>query len=179
MITPNLATDRILIRPLRIADAEAIFNNWATDSGVTEYLRWNVHESINETIDWLTYEEKNISSENSYQWVFVNKGNNEIFGSGGISYNDEQKMFELGYAIMKKYWNQGFTTEAAKAVVEFAVKELGQTKIFARHAIGNPASGKVMEKIGFIYRNEGKYLSFDGKRAFDSKEYVLTATAMI
>lgn len=178
MITPILETNRILLRPLKISDAEAIFDNWATDPDVTKYLRWNTHQSIDVTIGWLTFEEENIGNDNSYQWAFVKKENNEIFGSGGLSYNEEHKMLELGYVIMKKYWNQGLTTEAAGAFIDFAVKELNQSKFFAMHAKENPASGKVMEKIGFVYQKDGEYSSFDGKRIFESKEYVLIADSI-
>ena len=173
MITPVLETERVFLYPPKISYAESIFHNWATDSEVTKYLRWNHHESIDITIGWLKYEVENIADDNSYQWVFVNKENNEMFGSGGLSYNKEHNRFEIGFAIMKTYWNQGFTTESAHAMIDFAVKELKQTRFFARHAKENTASGIVLKKIGFIYLKDGTYSSFDGKRAFESKEYVL------
>ena len=178
MITPIFEANRFVLRPMKISDAEAIFNNWATDSDVLKYVRWNAHHSINITIEWLAFEEENIANENSYQWVFVNKENNEIFGSGGLSYVEKRKMFEIGYVIMKKYWNQGFATEAAIAIIDFAVNHLNQTRILGRHAKENPVSRKVLEKVGFVYCRDAEYLSFDGKRIFDSKEYIFTTSAM-
>ena len=175
MKTPILETERITIRPLKISDAEAIYNNWATDPDVLKYVRWNAHKSINTTIEWLKHEESGIEDDLSYQWGLVNKENGEIFGSGSLSYNEEQKMFEIGYAIMKKCWNQGLTTEAVRAIINYAVKELKQTKLFARHAKENQVSGKVLERIGFLYQKDGKYSSFDGSRVFESREYVLFA----
>ena len=175
MITPTLKTERILLRPLSVSDAEAVFNNWATDPDVTKYMRWSPHKSIEVTLEWLTAEEADIASDKSFQWIFVSRENSEVFGSGGIIYNKEQGMFEIGYVIMKKYWNQGLTTEAAVAMVDFAVRELNQKKLYARHAKENPASGKVMEKTGFVYLRDGQYASFDNERVFECKEYVLTA----
>ena len=176
MTTPILETDRIILRPMKTSDAEEIFNNWATDFDVLKYVRWNAHESINVTREWLAFEEENLENSNSYQWAFVNKGNGEIFGSGGLTYAEERKMFEIGYAIMKKYWNQGFATEFADAMIDFAINCLKQTNIFGKHAKENPASGKVLEKAGFVYYGDVEYSSFDGQRVFDSKEYIFTAT---
>ena len=177
MITPSLQTERILLRPLSVADAEAIFNNWAADPNVTKHMRWNAHESIDVTLEWLTSEDADIANEKSYQWVFVHRGNNEVFGSGGLIYNEEHGMFEIGYVIMKKHWNQGLTTEASRAIVAFATCELKQQKLHARHAKENPASGRVMEKVGFVYLRDGQYASFDNKRIFECREYILTADA--
>lgn len=174
MKTPTFETERIIIRPLKISDAESVYNNWATDCDVLKYLRWNAHQSIDATIQWLKQEEESgVEKDDNYQWIFVNKETGEIFGSGCLSYNEEQKMFEIGYAIMKKCWNQGLTTEAARAMIHFAVKELKQTKFFAVHAKENYASGKVLEKIGFVYQKDGEYSSFDGSRVFESREYIL------
>ena len=44
-------------------------------------------------------------------------------------YNDEEKCFEVGYNIMHKYWNQGYTTEIVKAILDFAEKELDLIQI--------------------------------------------------
>jgi len=175
LITPIIETDRILLRPMKVSDAESVSNNWAKDPDVTKYLRWNVHQSINTTIDWLRYEVNNIENEKSYQWIFVHKDSNDIFGAGGLSYDEKREMFELGYAIMQKYWNQGLTTEIVKAIVKFAVDELTVTKIFATPAKEHFASQRVLEKAGFFHINDSKYSSFDGKRIFDCKDYIYTA----
>lgn len=179
MITPILETDRILLRPLRISDAEEIFNNWTSDPDVTKYLQWNTHHSIDSTIKWLSFEEEKIANDSSYQWGFVYKENNEIFGSGRFYYNDEHKMFEQGCAMMKKYWNQGLATEASKAMIDFAFNELNQTRLFASHAKENTAPRAVLEKVGFAYQKDGKYSSFDGERVFESRDYFLFAKTTV
>ena len=175
MITPTLKTERILLRQPTVSDAEAVFNNWATDPDVTKYMRWSAHESIAVTLEWLTAEEADTASDKNYSWVFVHPENDEVFGSGGIIYNEEHGMFEIGYVIMKKYWNKGYTTEAARKMVDFAICDLQQKKLYGRHAKENPASGKVMEKAGFVYWRDGEYASFDNKRVFECKEYIFTA----
>ncbi|MCL1824192.1 MAG: GNAT family N-acetyltransferase [Oscillospiraceae bacterium] len=173
MTTPTLETERIILRPLKITDANDIFRNWASDPEVTKYMTYTTHETIETTTQWLKELENNIADENSYNWGFVYKNSNELFGSGGISYEEEHKMFSIGYNIMKKYWNMGLVTEAGRAMLDFVVNELNQTEFFGTHAKENPASGRVMEKLGFIYQKDGEYTCFDGVRVFQSREYLL------
>ena len=173
MTTSVLKTERLILRPLSIADADTIFESWTSDPKVAKYMNWNLHQRVEDTKEWLRFEEENIGKSTNYTWGFVLKETGELFGSGGINYNSDYEMFELGYNIMQKYWNQGFTTEAAKKIIDFAIKELGIKRLFCRHAKDNIASGKVIEKLGFTYQNNGTYTSLDGKRTFLSKEYLL------
>ena len=55
---------------------------------------------------------------------------------------------ELGYWIGKPYWNKCYASEAAKAILRFGFKELNLHRIHAHHLSRNPASGKVLQKIG-------------------------------
>ena len=55
---------------------------------------------------------------------------------------------EMGYWIAIKFWNRGFATEAARAVLDYSFSDLDLQRIFAHHFKRNPASGKVLEKIG-------------------------------
>lgn len=56
---------------------------------------------------------------------------------------------ELGYWIARPYWGQGFATEAGTALVEIA-RALGLPRLEASHFVDNPASGRVLEKLGFV-----------------------------
>jgi hypothetical protein len=75
---------------------------------------------------------------------------------------------------MKKQWGLGLTTEAGKAMIDFAFNQLKQTTLFVCHAKDNIGSGKVIEKLGFVYQGDGEYSSLDGKEIFESREYLLT-----
>jgi ribosomal-protein-alanine N-acetyltransferase len=77
---------------------------------------------------------------------------------------------------MKKYWNLGLTTEAGRAMINFARHKLNKNTFYAKHAKENPASGKVLEKTGFIYQKDTEYKSLDGKRQFEAREYFLTSS---
>ena len=57
----------------------------------------------------------------------------------------------MGYWIGKPYWNQGFGTEAALAILRYAFEQLGLNRVYAAHFRRNPASGRIMQKIGMTY----------------------------
>jgi RimJ/RimL family protein N-acetyltransferase len=60
---------------------------------------------------------------------------------------------ELGYWIARQYWGQGYASEAARAVLRLAAT-LGHRRIVARHFADNPASGRVLAKVGFVQVGE-------------------------
>lgn len=176
MKTPILETKRMLLRPLSTKDADVIFERWTSDNLVSKYVRWCTHQKVNETQEWLYSEELNIDSDKIYQWGFELKETGYLFGCGGINFNEKYGVFELGYNIMQLYWNQGYTTEAAKAILNFAKVQLGVNEFIASHAEENPASGKVLKKCGFLYERNEIQTKFDGITSFDTRLYRLYIT---
>jgi RimJ/RimL family protein N-acetyltransferase len=69
-----------------------------------------------------------------------------VVGCIGIDRNEGE--IELGYWIARQHWGQGFATEAGHAVIEVA-RRLGHERLIASHFLDNPASGRVLEKLGF------------------------------
>lgn len=172
MKNPILETERLLLRPITIADAEEIYTNWTSDPEVARFMTWTTHPNVEATKGWLSEVEKNLESDTSYDWGFARKSDGKLIGSGGLYFKEDYGCFELGYNIMKDCWHQGYTTEAARAMLDFARKELGEKRFLGRHAVDNPNSGKVMEKVGFRYINNGHYDRFDGT-TFEAREYLL------
>ena len=173
MKTPILETERLILRPLIASDAKAVFENWTSDQDVAKFMRWSVHKDVSETYQWLASDEMLLESDAVYNWGFVLKKSGELIGSGGLVFQETKEMYELGYNIMKKHWGEGLATEAAQRIIDFGKNELNQTKFYCCHAKDNPASGRVMTKVGFQYQKDGSYSSWDETRKFESKEYLL------
>ena len=173
MKTPILETERLLLRPMKASDAEEVYRNWTSDPEVATFMRWSTHPNVEATREWLASEEQEEESDLLYDWGIVFKETGELIGSGGLSWSEEKQVYELGYNLMRKYWGRGLMTEAAKKMVEYGVQELNAKKIFGCHAVDNPASGRVMEKLGFRYYGNSSYQSFDKQKKFDAKEYLL------
>lgn len=120
MLTPILETNRLILRPLKIADAPVAYKNWTSDPEVAKYMCWELHESLDVTTQYLMEEEKNITNERYYNWGFVLKETGELIGCGGISFSSTHNCYVLGYNIMKTYWRKGLTSEAAQRIMDFA-----------------------------------------------------------
>lgn len=171
MKTPILETERLILRPLCVSDAEEVYHNWTSDPEVAKFMVWSLHENIEVTRKWLKSVEEETDSEKSYTWGFERKCDHMLIGSGGIYYIKDRGMFTVGYNIMKLCWHQGYTSETAAKILEFAIKELQQKKLFAYHAKDNINSGKVMEKVGFRYSGDTEYKSMDGRHV-EAREYL-------
>ena len=174
-----IETTRLILRPLTPADAETAYYGWTGDAEVAKYVSWLPHHSIDDTIEWLREIEwkqdgaGNIAPNDNYIWGFVLKETGELFGSGGLIWEESYRLFQVGFNIMKSHWNHGYTTEAMKAILDFSVKRLGITRVAGGHAKENFASARVIEKLGFVYDREDITPHVDGARFFDSREYFL------
>lgn len=67
----------------------------------------------------------------------------------------ESGNWELGYWVAKDWWGRGYATEAARAVLELGFLGLRLPRVVAGHFIDNPASYRVLEKLGFEQTDEG------------------------
>lgn len=172
METPILETERLILRPITLADADEVFAGWTSDPDVTRYMSYSTHENIEVTRAWLKSVEENQALDTSFDWGFVRKTDGKLIGSGGIYYKEKSGMFELGYNIMKDCWHQGYTTEAAREMVRFAVEELGQTRLYCGHVAENINSGKVMMKVGFRRVGQRPWESLDGTKHYECYDYL-------
>lgn len=171
MKTPVLETERLFLTPLYEADANGVFG-WAGDEEVSRFMRYARHRDIEETRKWLKEEEALQERDTSYNFGFRLRQTKELVGSGGLMFNQEQGVWELGYNLRRDCWNCGYATEAVGAVLSFAEHTLHIHRIIADHAKENPASGRVLEKNGFVYVKDGSYKKWDGSRTFESREYL-------
>jgi len=174
-----IETERLILRPLSLADADKAYHGWTGDPEVARYVSWLPHHSIDDAIEWLKEVEwkwdemGNVCRSDNYIWGFVLKETGELFGSGGLIWWDDRQLFQVGYNIMKTHWNRGYTTEAMRGVLRFAIECLGIKKVSGGHAKENLASARVIEKLGFVYDRDDITPHVDGIRSFDSREYLL------
>lgn len=167
---PILETERLILRPITLDDAEACFS-WNSDERVAKYMSYPRCTDISQTIDWI---KSTLTDEQEWNWAFVLKVENKVIGTGGIGPNKFMEGYwGIGYNLHYDYWHKGYCTEAMHAIVDFAHNELGVNKICSDHAIENPRSGKVMEKLGLKFHHYGEYSKIDGSQTFKAKFYTM------
>ena len=168
-----IETERLVLRPVTLDDAEAMFE-YASNKENTRYT-FPTNQSLEET-------KNNIAqfylANPLGRWGIELKGSGEFIGTIDLHKIDTLlKKAAIGYIIHKKYWNQGLTTEANRAVIELAFEKVGMNKLTALHDKDNPASGRVMEKSGMLFSYEEPYARMDKKepgRIVTRVYYVLT-----
>ena len=174
-----METERLILRPLTLADAQTAFQGWTGDREVAEYVSWLPHHSIDETFAWLNEIEWKLDDaggvlpNDNYIWGFVLKETGELFGSGGLIWEEDVGLYQVGYNIKKTHWNRGYTIEAMRAILRFAAVSLGIARVSGGHAKENLASAKVLQKLGFVYDHDSLTPHVDGIKVFDSREYLL------
>lgn len=161
--TRTLKTTRLLLRPFCLSDAQAMFDNWASDSDVTKFMMWPTHKSVEVTQNilqsWMPLYEK----PDYYHWV-ITLDSVPIGTVGLFILNEKAGVGDLGYCLSKKWWKHGIMSEAVQAVIDFAFETVGFERIEAHHSVDNPGSGGVMKKCGMLYEGHmrKKYLSTRG-----------------
>jgi RimJ/RimL family protein N-acetyltransferase len=89
----------------------------------------------------------------SLDLAIVLKESNTFCGGIGLRLESDHHRAELGYWLGVPFWGQGYATEAARALLQYGFNTLGLHRIYAGHFANNPASGRVLRKIGM--RHEG------------------------
>ena len=169
-----LETERLTLRPLTTADAEAEFV-WLSDPEVNRFMPYNLYTSVEQARQWLRTVEE---CTDEYHFGFVRREDGLLIGAGSIGPKDGRaysidNAWEFGYNLRRDCWNKGYATEATRAMIAFARREFGVKHFYANHAIANPASGRVMEKVGCTFSHFSEYSTFDGKETFPAKVWKL------
>lgn len=96
-----------------------------------------------------------------YRWTIETKKEHKILGSIYLNIHDEKaKTAGIDYWIREDEWNKGYTTEAAKRILEFAFNDIKLNRIESSGSINNPGTLKVMKKIGLNYEGTRKSTYF-------------------
>jgi RimJ/RimL family protein N-acetyltransferase len=139
-------TERLLLRPGWIEDAPALFHAIADEAVVRNLATapWPYRHG-----DAEAFLSTPRGAENPVMLVFLRgAGAAELIGTIGFARRPGGDV-ELGYWIARRHWNRGYATEAGRAVVRMARDSFRVPRLVAGHFLDNPASGRVLEKLGF------------------------------
>jgi RimJ/RimL family protein N-acetyltransferase len=162
-------SERLLLRPGWFEDAAEVTERISDEAIVRNLARvpWPYQEE--HAVSWLS----NWNEQAPPQFLLTLPGvlGAPIIGCCGLQEGRDGEV-EIGYWIARDWWGQGFATEATRAVLSIA-RTIGYERIFGRHAIDNPASGKVLRKAGFVPTGRVQsYFSLGRRAEVESPEYV-------
>ncbi len=145
----------VFLREYRADDLAAVLR-YAEDPEVTRHLPWGP-EGAGEVREFLAHVAANVRQEprRQYEVAAVRKDSGEVIGGGRLGIlSPEHRQGDLGYVLRRDQWGQGFGTEIARLLAAFGFKTLGLHRIEATCDPENPASRRVLEKLGM--RLEGQ-----------------------
>lgn len=150
----TLESDRLILRPWREADAQALFS-YASDPDVGPAAGWMPHADLEESIGVIR---DILSVPESYAIVIKDREPaDEAVGAIGLKIGAASDLAigsdeaELGYWIAKPLWGRGYMPEAVRAIMEHAFRELRLSRIWGGYYESNDQSRRVMEKTGLMH----------------------------
>jgi len=153
---PKIETERLILSKLKAEDIPAIVQ-YAGNKKISDYtshIPFPYEEK--DAIFWLNQAQEGYRNGTHLTLGIHLKSSSAFIGGIGLTINQRYNRAELGYWIAEAEWNKGFTSEAAKALIDYAFQEMGLHKITSSYMSMNPASGKVMEKCGMHKEGEQK-----------------------
>ena len=88
------------------------------------------------------------------RWACIEKRSGDFIGWCGVKHLPEDGEYDLGYRFFEQHWGQGYATEAASAVCDFARQHLSGKRVVGKAMRDNRASRRVLEKIGLVFEGD-------------------------
>jgi len=147
---PTIKTERLILRAFDAADAPAVqklagaFEIADTTLNIPHPYEDGMAE------EWIATHQQAFQKSTEITFAITLKESGELIGAIGIM-NIGNGCGELGYWIGLPWWNRGYCTEAGREVIRFALGELQLNELHAYHLSRNPASGCILQKLGFTH----------------------------
>lgn len=145
----QLETSRLVLRDFKATDWKAV-HEYAVDPEVVKFMLWgpNTVEETQFFVD-MALEKQRDKPRRTYEFAVTLKDGGTLIGAAGLRVNpDEPLVADVGYCYNRKYWRQGYSTEACLRLLEFGFAELGLHRIWATCDSENLGSAGVLAKCG-------------------------------
>ena len=149
----ELITNRLIVKSTKKEDTDFCLEIWLDDE-MGKYLSDPPREKANDT--YLEWKESVEKYDGCYYFIAVSKEDSSYIGTCSAVPSEDKKHWDLGYAIHKNFWKQGYATEMIKELCNFCM-ENGAKYITADVAKLNEGSNAVLRKLGFKIEKEGTF----------------------
>ncbi len=169
----NLESERVLLRPLCVEDAEGNYPNWLNDP---EVCRHNSHGERRYTKEMAReYIEFANNSETHQVFAIIDRHNNRHIGNISLQQIDKRNK-KAEFAILlgeKEYWGKGYAFEAAKVLLHHGFNTLNLHRIYCGTSAQNIAMQKLALKLGFTQEGRNREAFYKSGRFYDTIHYGL------
>jgi ribosomal-protein-alanine N-acetyltransferase len=147
--TPTIRTARLLLRPFARADAGAVTELAGAFEIADTTISIPHPYSLQVAIDWIAGHRRARQRGLGFRFAIIETESECLIGCVELrDLNREHAQAEMGFWIGTPFWGRGYASEAGATIVRFGFESLGLNRIYAFHMARNPASGKVLQKLG-------------------------------
>ncbi len=149
---PTLRTERLVLRPFVAGDAEAVVA-LAGAREIAEMTLLIPHPYAKADAEkWIAGHEAEFAAGTGANFAIAlhNETGGTLVGAIGMVISGAHQRAEIGYWVGVPFWGMGYATEAGREVVRYGFEERNLARLTAHHFGHNPASGRVLEKIGMV-----------------------------
>jgi RimJ/RimL family protein N-acetyltransferase len=172
---PTLRTSRLYLRAPESRDATRI-QLLAGDRDVADTVSSIPHPYPDGAADaWIAGRGPDWDAGIGATFAIIESAQDLLVGVAGLSISSTHSQAEVGYWIGVPYWGRGYATEAAAALITFAFDALQLHRVEARHYSRNPASGRVMQKLGMTFEGVQRESIRKGDQFEDAAVYAVLA----
>jgi len=159
----ELETERLFLKNISYADREFILRQFS-DESVNAYLFDAEPPTSLLEADAIINFYVQPEPRAQHRWILHRKGDDSKLGTCGFHcWKRDQRWADIGYDLQPQYWGQGYMTEALRAVMSFASREMGLSRIDAHIYAGNTKSIALVRKFNFAFGGETEHCLFRGK----------------
>ena len=172
MSFPTLTTERLVLRaftPGDLPDLVRLASDW--EIARTTTIPHPYSEEI--ACRWIATHREAFEQRRAVTWAITHRQEGYFMGAIELRFLKQRHVAEMGYWVGVPYWGKGYTTEAARAVLAYGFGEQELYRIQARYLHNNPASGRVMQKIGMTYEGALRAAVFRWDEYYDTLMYAI------
>ena len=172
-----MQTARLIFRDLTVDDFDAV-HAYASDPEVTRYTAFGPN-TIEQTRDFLQrqVDESAQADRATHNFALIHTPSNRLIGSCGLMRSSPSgPQYGFGYVLHKDFWRQGLASEATAALIEFGFGELRAHRLWAHVFVGNTASERVLQKLGFRYEGCALQSFFVRDTWFDLQTFAMLSS---
>lgn len=148
---PRLEAGRLVLRPFGPDDADDV----ARLAGALEIASTTLHIPHPYTREmaagWIAGHGAQFDAGAAAVFAMTLRASGTLIGAVGLTIDGDHRRAEVGYWVGTAWWGRGFGTEAVGAVLRYAFEDLDLHRVHAVHFTRNPASGRIMQKVGMTY----------------------------
>ncbi|WP_300669121.1 GNAT family protein [Soonwooa sp.] len=171
---PILTTERLVLRELKVSDAEALFSYFSKDE-VTIYYDLYTFTSVEEADDLIKTWQERWQKKDTIRWAICLKNNPEkLIGTCGFhNFSPPNFRAEIGYELHPDFWQKGLMTEAIACILNFGFETLQLHRIEAFIDPENISSRKLLEKVKLQSEGILRDYFFEKERFVDAEIFAL------